>query len=220
MQGFYVNDIVSFEFRAGTLRGTIARLNPKRARVVCDDGDEYNVPYELLIRHEGSPAATYRDTTEVASLAEQLMDLYGLEGWAFEFDNARRRSGACHFGRRTISMALEFARVAPDNEIDDTIRHEIAHALVGPDQGHGPVWQAKAREIGCSAKRCHEVEFSQPLYIVRCRNGCFTQTANRRRRKVVCRTCGGSVDYSTYIEERWELVNAPVREGRNPPASC
>ena len=208
MLGFFVNDIVTFEFRTRTLRGTIARLNPKRARVVCDDGDEYNVPYGLLSRQEESPAAAYRDTTEVASLAGQLMDRYGLQGWDFEFDNARCRSGACHFDRMTISMSLEFARVAPENEIDDTIRHEIAHALVGPDQGHGPVWQAKAREIGCSARRCHEVEFSQPLYIVRCRNGCFTQTANRRRRRVVCSTCGGSVDYSTYLRERWNRESA------------
>ncbi len=204
MRSFYVNDIVRFEFRGRTLRGVIARLNPKRARIVCDDGDEYRVPYGLLSRLDGSLAATYRDTAEVASRARELMDGHGLEGWAFAFDSAKRRSGACHFDSRTISMALEFARIAPDDEVDDTILHEIAHALVGPAQGHGPAWQAKAREIGCSARRCHEVEFSQPLYTVRCRNGCFTGTANRRRRSVICRSCGGSVEYSTYIRERGE----------------
>lgn len=211
MQNFYVNDIVMFKFKGQTQRGTVARLNPKRARIVCDNGKEFNVPYGLLTRLKVSPAPTYRDTAEVARLAEELMGRCGLEDWAFEFDNAKRRSGACHFSRRTISMAFEFARAAPDNEIDDTILHEIAHALVGPAHGHGPAWRAKAREIGCSARRCHEVEFSQPLYIVRCRNGCFAETANRRRRKVVCRTCGGSVDYSAYIRERREQENAHAR---------
>ena len=41
-----------------------------------------------------------------------------------------------------------------DDEVLDTILHEIAHALVGPQHGHDAVWRAKAREIGCTGERC------------------------------------------------------------------
>jgi SNF2 family DNA or RNA helicase len=36
-----------------------------------------------------------------------------------------------------------------DAELINTIRHEVAHAIVGPGHGHNEVWADKAREIGC-----------------------------------------------------------------------
>jgi hypothetical protein len=35
-----------------------------------------------------------------------------------------------------------------DDDLTDTIKHEVAHALVPNEQGHGPEWKAAARKLG------------------------------------------------------------------------
>ena len=37
-------------------------------------------------------------------------------------------------------------------EIRDTVLHEIAHALVGPEARHGPEWKAIAKRLGATPR--------------------------------------------------------------------
>lgn len=206
---FNVDDRVSFRYREQTVTGRIARLNPKRALVVCDRNDEYRVPYEILTREAsevGDVDGVLDDAMPLAELENQagaLLKRHGLKGWRFAFDNATRRAGSCRFGTRTITLSRHLARNAPEAEILDTLLHEIAHALVGPRHNHDAVWRAKAIELGSSGERCHDLRFAPPRYIVSCRNGCWSATAERRRRNVVCRKCKGEIAYQTYTAERW-----------------
>ena len=39
-----------------------------------------------------------------------------------------------------------------EEEIRDTVLHEIAHAIAGPEAGHGPLWKATARRIGATPR--------------------------------------------------------------------
>ena len=204
LHDFELNETVTFDYCGRELSGLLAQLNPRRALVVCDDGQEFTVPYAELRPVGWREVSARRDQAEVEALAVQLLQQYDLANWSFEFDYAKLRAGACHFATKKITMAREFACTAPEGEIRDTLLHEIAHALVGPRHSHGSVWQAKAREIGCSTARCHDFAFSQPRYIVSCSNGCFTATANRRRRRVVCRTCEGAIEYQTFTLKRWQ----------------
>jgi predicted SprT family Zn-dependent metalloprotease len=87
-------------------------------------------------------------------LARGLMGLHGLSGWGFEFDNAKTRAGVCRSARRVLGLSRPLTLLHTEDEVRETILHEIAHALVGAEHGHGPVWQAKAREIGCTGARC------------------------------------------------------------------
>ena len=123
----------------------------------------------------------------------ELMKLHGLtaKGWTWGFDNAKRRAGACNYSRKRITIARGYALVAKNAEIEDTILHEIAHAIAGHAAGHGPAWKAVARSIGCSAERCHTVEFTAPKFLVECPNGCFPPAKRQRRprRQSVCRRC-------------------------------
>ena len=57
-------------------------------------------------------------------------------------------------GRQEIGLSAPLTAVHPDEEVRDTILHEIAHALVGPRHGHDEVWRAMALRIGCSGERC------------------------------------------------------------------
>ncbi len=213
---FHVNDRVSFEVNGKVFYGTISRLNPRAAHVVCDN-DEYRVSYVLLVPLEQAQgtnsSTTRRNETEVAAIAARAtryIDQHSLVGWSFQFDNGTKRAGCCDYRKQLISLSQEFARCAREEEIEDTILHEIAHALVGKDHGHDAVWRAKAVEIGCSGERCHDVQFTRPRYIVRCENDCWASTAERRRRGVVCKKCKGKVLYVTYTDDRWRQERVRV----------
>jgi predicted SprT family Zn-dependent metalloprotease len=142
-----------------------------------------------------------RGLAAVSRYARQLLDSHGLDAWVFRFDRARVRAGSCRFRERHITLAREFARLAPSTAVEDTLLHEIAHALAGPRAGHGPAWQRIARAIGCSAERCHRFRFTEPRWLMRCVNGCFESGTYRRRRDLVCRRCRKPVVYGPWPVE-------------------
>ncbi len=96
----------------------------------------------------------------------------------------------------------------------DTIRHEYAHALVwlrspGARHGHGAVWKAACREVGCRPRATvapdaaqRDVQRQSARYCVRCTT-CGQETLYFRAGKVVdllragrggslhCPRCGG-----------------------------
>jgi hypothetical protein len=88
-------------------------------------------------------------------LAIHLMTKHGLieKGWTFGFDNARKRLGVCVYAPKRISISRFMAPAATWDEVQQTMLHEIAHALVGHDAAHGPIWKAKAASIGYTGKR-------------------------------------------------------------------
>ncbi len=214
---FRVNDRVRFRSRGGPLEAVILRLNPKKALVLCDDGKEYRVPYEGLEAVDGEDRSREqqqiereRKLQEVAERARGLLDRHGLQDWGFRFDEGIRRAGSCRYRPPTISLAQGFALAADGPEIEETLLHEIAHALVGSQHHHDARWRAKALEIGCSGQRCHELRFTPPRYIVRCENRCWVATAERRIKNGVCRRCRGRLVYLTYSEERYQQEVAAV----------
>ena len=99
-------------------------------------------------------------------LALRLMDGLGREllgaplqtrGWTFGFDRARRRLGACHPARKRITLSRHLAQTLPLADVEDTVRHEIAHAIDVERRGrtaHDRMWRAIARACGASPERC------------------------------------------------------------------
>lgn len=212
---FRPGDRVAFRHGARTRRGAVAGLGPKRAHVVCDDGDEFRVPYGMMKNESGGADGTdARRLEAIAAEAESLLERHGLAGWSFQFDDASVRAGCCNFPAKLISLSRLFALRAPDDEVRDTVLHEIAHALVGPEHGHDRVWLATARSIGCTGRRCHEVEFTPPRYIVSCPRCAWHHPSHTRRRRVICRTCGGPVKYRTHTPQAW--AEAEAAAGRLP----
>lgn len=47
-------------------------------------------------------------------------------------------------------------------KVEDTIRHEIAHALCEPRQGHGPQWKEMCKRTGAKPERCYDDEVDAP----------------------------------------------------------
>lgn len=120
-------------------------------------------------------------------LAIQLMAQHGLfaNGWSFAFDNARRRLGCCKYRIRTITLSTRWVEVLGEDEVRDTILHEIAHALVGAGHGHDWVWRKKALEIGCNGNRTHQCaddKTPEAKYIAVC-HGCGKKHQRNRMPK-------------------------------------
>lgn len=115
-------------------------------------------------RPPGPPAET-RPTREPEALAwareaaVNLMARHGLAGWQFGFNRNVRRAGVCRYasGKRPgrIELSVHFVGHNSWDEILDTILHEIAHALVGPEHGHDAAWKAKCVELGARPERCY-----------------------------------------------------------------
>lgn len=127
--------------------------------------------------------------------ADALMRQHGLDGWTVKLDHARRRAGQCDYSRRVISLSRHYVRYADPAHIHDTMLHEIAHALVGPNHGHDAVWRRKAREIGCTGTRCHTLTFAAAPWMMRCPNGCFEVARHRRKAGLVCAECRTPVSF-------------------------
>jgi len=135
----------------------------------------------------------------ILNLARSEMDKYGLCDWKLELDYAKVRAGVCHFTEKKISFSRHFLKNSDQLDINDTILHEIAHALVGPKHGHDRVWKNMAKKIGCSAKRCHTLEFSEYKWIRFCTNYCWEQKVHRRKLNLICKKCGSPIKYQKNI---------------------
>lgn len=111
------------------------------------------------------------NSSAIFDLAVTTLAQYGLleKGWKVAWDNGKRRAGACHYGTRTISLSRHILPLASDEEIRETILHEVAHALM-PGHSHDAAWTAKLREMGGTGKRTHSMETPEGRYEVHCQN--------------------------------------------------
>ncbi len=147
-----------------------------------------------------SQSSNVRSVKEVTKFATELMDVHGLtqHNWKFVLDKASRRAGCCNFTKKTISVATAFAMKVNHRELQDTILHEIAHALAGKKHNHDAVWKEIATKIGCTAERCHTTTFMQSKFMLTCVNNCFQ---GQRMRSVAakillykqCKKCNGQL---------------------------
>lgn len=148
------------------------------------------------------------DRIEARRLARTLMDKHGLGSfpneWAFEWDAAKRRAGACHHRKRKITLSLHYVDRNTVDLVQDTILHEIAHALAGPGKGHGPEWKRICVRIGAKPQRCYSTSADMPEGKYKaCCGGCQKVFTKHRIRKSLsytyCIKCGpdkGRLNYS------------------------
>lgn len=173
-------------FAAGGQRhaGVVTRLGRHRADVAVADGKRWAVPYAAVDVVERAPS--HCTLAQVEAVAQRLLSEHaatgGLaHGWTFGFDLAPRRAGVCRYDAKRIDLSVSFCLRAPLAEVEDTLLHEIAHAIVGPKHGHDATWRTTAQAIGCSGARSHTVTHSVANWVGEC--GCGQQWLRERLRR-------------------------------------
>lgn len=102
--------------------------------------------------------------TDAEDLARQLMAEHGLidQGWVFRFDRSTIRFGNCQWKitaagtKKTLSLSRHLTSLNDRADVEDTIRHEIAHALAGLKAAHGAEWVKACGQTGANPARCYD----------------------------------------------------------------
>ena len=97
------------------------------------------------------------DIRKLRKVAEQDLKTCGLTNWKFKWSKTKRGLGYCEFYNRTIRISKPLAKINSESRMENTWRHEVAHALAGPLAEHGKLWQKIAKHVGCTA-----TEFADP----------------------------------------------------------
>ncbi len=125
-------------------------------------------------------------------------------GYTFKFDNAKRRFGLCSYRRKEISLSKPLCEYNLDNffQINDTMLHEIAHALsykIHGDRGSGHCkrWVHVAKSIGCNGIRCYDSKQVNNI---------------EHKYSLICDTCGGN--YPRHRKPRQEYSCAKCEPKR------
>ncbi len=123
-------------------------------------------------------------------LAEEQLYLHGLHDWKFKFDNAKKRFGCCNYNNKTISLSKELTVLNAEENVQNTILHEIAHAIAGHQAGHGKKWKEIMMKMGADFSRCYSEEIITPKlkYTAQCPQ-CKTEIQRKIKRDIACKSC-------------------------------
>ena len=126
-------------------------------------------------------------------LALDLLERHGLD-WEFGWDNARRRAGQTNYTHRKITLSKHLTPLCTEDQVRQTILHEIAHALVGPGHGHGRVWAEMAGRIGAEPTRLTGRDFPsvKAPWTATCAAGHVHERFRLPKNEVSCGYCSRS----------------------------
>lgn len=107
----------------------------------------------------GEPIMTSEELrTQIERKGRALLTHFRLEGWRVkvayeeddlgEEDDIRGRYGRCFVDEKLIWVNGRYA--GSPQLVEDILRHEIAHALLGGGADHGAQFVAMAKKVGCT----------------------------------------------------------------------
>lgn len=128
------------------------------------------------------------DLIAAQKMALDLMAEYGVTGfYRFEWTRAKTQAGITSRGGKRgniIGLSAPLTQVRGEAEVRNTILHEIAHAIVGPHQGHNALWRKTFIAIGGDGSRLatDQMPDMRKTFVVSCPNcGELGRVKNHRR---------------------------------------
>ena len=166
------------------------------------------------------------NASDLEATARQLLRSLGAKRIATALRvewNSRLKTAAGRADYRQKLISLNPRLVEHPEEIERTLRHELAHFLAQFRAGrrrispHGPEWQQACRDLKIAGeKRCHTLPFPakrhRPRFIYRCPN-CRRDFARARKikRTVACLACCRAHNRGEFdIRFRVRLVTKPL----------
>jgi predicted SprT family Zn-dependent metalloprotease len=112
-------------------------------------------------------------------------DLFS-KGWDYKFYIDKTSLGECDYNQKIIY--LSYFLIFNEDELVDTILHEIAHLVVGSECDHNKIWRDYFISIGGSGKMTGEksiVNKKEFKYNLICEDGCchlFNRISKKREK--------------------------------------
>ena len=138
---------------------------------------------------------TQNTWTRVQRLFDKLKAKYELDDeWNIRKSRSKNQYGRCFHYEHEITISRYHIENGDWEDIEDTVRHEVAHALVGEGHGHNKTWRKKAKELDADPTACSS-KGSLPdyRYKLRCRCGRVRKTLHQLHRKTyhrkICHEC-------------------------------
>lgn len=127
-------------------------------------------------------------------LVRRLMIQHRIADWSFKWNRNKHFLGICKYDAKRIELSEVYVMNNSTDHVRDTILHEIAHALAGPDAKHGPLWKATAVRLGANPKSCAaDAIMPKGRWQAQCK-ACGREFSKHRKPKRVrshyCRRCG------------------------------
>ena len=203
---FLPKDSVKFEHKGQEVIGTISHLAKIRASVCLSSSEVLGIPYALLrfARDHSTQIQVRRE--KLKSLARRSvaeLQKHRLSDWIFRFDHSVSRAGVCKYPNKLIAVSSIHCLMHHEEEVWDTVLHEITHALVGVEHQHDEEWSRVAKSIGCSASVRSGERLERTRYIQTCTTCGWGRRLQRRVRNRQCGICGTPITYKPFTEEEW-----------------
>lgn len=100
---------------------------------------------------------------DVVRKTQNLLKLHGLTGWNVTFSRATSRAGRCLPMTKTIEISRPVMKMRTVEDTMNTIRHEVAHAIVGSGHAHDQVWKRTFLALGGTGERAVSIDSLQNL---------------------------------------------------------
>jgi predicted SprT family Zn-dependent metalloprotease len=92
---------------------------------------------------------------ELVQMTRELLDEHGVDGFDVKMNGRLTRAiGRTNFTMRVIEFSSKLAAVNDRSILENTVRHEVAHAIAGFKAKHGPEWKAACRLTGAEPVPC------------------------------------------------------------------
>jgi predicted SprT family Zn-dependent metalloprotease len=128
--------------------------------------------------------------------------------WEVKLNNTRSCNGSCNYNKKTIFLSNFLVDTATDEDILDTILHEIAHAIDFKTRGksnHDWKWKKIAKQLGANPKRCANKMVGVKLKYNFCCPNCENNFQTGKYIRLKYRTCANCKTplNEFIIEKRW-----------------
>ena len=192
----YVTEFAIFDRKMSKINISLIKADSTSFEILTSIGylvgREYSEGKERYQRYSCDRYDLVRAHAE-AQMAEHL----DMDVWSFGWDSAKKRLGVCKYDQHLISLSRYFVDYHSLDEIDQVMRHEIAHALAGSKAGHGPKWKKIATELGYNHKKISgdEIGNATAKLIGTCPNGHTVYRHRKPKSPLSCSRCSTRFDY-------------------------